>query len=72
MSSVPMTGHHLNLNLNVVETYPEAYISMGQTAERVAEEFGVSRETQDEFALKILFSKIFSTLEFLTHNKTIS
>jgi acetyl-CoA acyltransferase len=50
MSSVPMTGHHLNLNLNVVETYPEAYISMGQTAERVAEEFGVSREAQDEFA----------------------
>lgn len=50
MSSVPMTGHHLNLNLNVVETYPEAYISMGQTAERVAEEFGVTREEQDEFA----------------------
>ena len=50
MSSVPMTGHHLSLNLNVVETYPETYISMGQTAERVAEEFGISREQQDEFA----------------------
>lgn len=50
MSSVPMSGHHLSLNLGVVESYPEAYISMGQTAERVAEEFDVTREVQDEFA----------------------
>lgn len=50
MSSVPMSGHHLNLNLGMVETYPEAYISMGQTAERVADEFSVTREVQDEFA----------------------
>lgn len=50
MSSVPMSGHHLSLNLGVVETYPQAYISMGQTAEHVAEEFNVTREAQDEFA----------------------
>lgn len=50
MSSVPMSGHHLSVNLGVAESYPEAYISMGQTAERVAEEFGVTREAQDEFA----------------------
>lgn len=50
MSDVPMTGHHLSLNLGVVETYPEIYIGMGQTAERVAQEFGVTREVQDEFA----------------------
>lgn len=50
MSAVPMTGHHLSLNLGVVETYPEIYMGMGQTAERVAEEFGVTREVQDEFA----------------------
>ncbi len=50
MSSVPMTGHHLSLNLGVVETYPEIYMGMGQTAERVAQEFGVTREVQDEFA----------------------
>lgn len=50
MSSVPGTGHYLRLNLDLVDTYPEVYISMGQTAERVAEEFGVTREAQDEFA----------------------
>jgi acetyl-CoA acyltransferase len=37
MSSVPMTGHHLSLNPWLVENHPEVYMSMGLTAERVAE-----------------------------------
>lgn len=50
MSDVPMTGYHLSLNLDTAETYPEIYMGMGLTAERVAQEFDVSREVQDEFA----------------------
>lgn len=50
MSMVPMTGFRLSPNLGVAENYPEAYISMGLTAENVADEFDVSREEQDQFA----------------------
>ncbi len=50
MSAVPMTGFRLSPNLRLAEERPEAYMSMGLTAERVAEEFGVTREQQDEFA----------------------
>ncbi|NDJ87349.1 MAG: acetyl-CoA C-acyltransferase [Chloroflexi bacterium] len=50
MSLVPMTGFRISPNPTLVEEAPEVYMSMGLTAERVAEEFGVSREDQDEFA----------------------
>ncbi len=50
MSAVPMIGYHLSLNPWIVENNPEVYMSMGLTAERVAEEFKISREVQDEFA----------------------
>jgi acetyl-CoA acyltransferase len=50
MSSVPMTGHHLSLNPWLVEHHPEVYMSMGLTAERVAQEFKVTRADQDEYA----------------------
>ncbi len=50
MSMVPMTGFRLSLNPWLVENHPEVYMSMGLTAERVAEEFEVSRQAQDEFA----------------------
>jgi acetyl-CoA acyltransferase len=33
------------------ENHPEAYISMGLTAERVAKHYGIGREQADEFAL---------------------
>jgi len=52
MSSVPMTGHHLSPNPHMAENDPNVYMSMGLTAERVAKEFGVSREDQDEFAVR--------------------
>ncbi|MCB9459048.1 MAG: thiolase family protein [Anaerolineaceae bacterium] len=50
MSSVPMTGHHLSPNPYMAENDPNVYMSMGLTAERVASEFGISREDQDAFA----------------------
>nr|ADI22030.1 acetyl-CoA acetyltransferase [uncultured myxobacterium HF0200_05J13] len=50
MSMVPMGGHKLSLNPKLVDSYPEAYIGMGHTAERVAAKFGVTRADQDAFA----------------------
>jgi acetyl-CoA acyltransferase len=52
MSMVPMTGFRVSPNPHLVEHLPEAYMGMGLTAERVAEEFEVSRQAQDEFALR--------------------
>ena len=37
---------------SLVETNPAVYMGMGLTGEQVAREFGVSREDQDEFALR--------------------
>ncbi len=50
MSAVPMVGYHLRLNPWLVENNPEVYMAMGLTAERVAEEFAIDRESQDEFS----------------------
>lgn len=52
MSLVPMTGNKFSANPYLAENYPEVYISMGLTAERVAEKYQITREMQDEFALK--------------------
>lgn len=52
MSQVPMTGFKFSPNPTFAEEQPEVYMSMGLTAERVAEEYEVSREDQDEYALR--------------------
>jgi acetyl-CoA acyltransferase len=52
MSMVPMSGERFLPNPVLVRDRPEAYISMGITAEEVAERFDVSREDQDAFALE--------------------
>ncbi len=52
MSLIPMGGHHLSPNPILMTEAPEIYISMGITAETVAQQFQVSREDQDEFALR--------------------
>ncbi len=52
MSMVPMTGNKLSASAEVMEKYPSAYTPMGITAENVANRFKISRQEQDEFALK--------------------
>lgn len=52
MSMVPMTGNKFAPNPWLAENYPEVYISMGQTAENVAERYSVSREDQDAFGYR--------------------
>lgn len=50
MSLVPMTGFRVSPNPYMVEEMPEVYMSMGLTAERVADEFEVTRQAQDEYS----------------------
>src|SRR5215475_913595 len=50
MSLVPMTGFRISPNPYMAENNPEVYMGMGLTAERVADEWSVSRDDQDEFA----------------------
>jgi len=52
MSLVPMTGFRINPNPYMAENSPEVYMGMGMTAENVADGFEVSRQAQDEFALR--------------------
>jgi len=51
MSQVPIMGLAPSPNPYLVEHNPQAYTSMGLTAENVAEKFGITREEQDRFAL---------------------
>ena len=52
MSAVPMRGFHIAPDPALMARVPEAYMSMGLTAERVAAQYGVTRSAQDEFALR--------------------
>jgi len=52
MSLVPMTGNKFSANPYLAENYPEVYISMGLTAERVAKKYQITRQMQDEFAFR--------------------
>lgn len=52
MSMIPMGGHIIRPNPYLVEHYPDYYLNMGLATENVARKYEVSREEQDEFALR--------------------
>ncbi|HQT93898.1 MAG TPA: thiolase family protein [Thermoanaerobaculaceae bacterium] len=52
MSMVPMGGNKIIADPALVDAMPNAYASMGTTAEVVARQFGIAREEQDAFALR--------------------
>ncbi len=52
MSMVPMTGYKFSPDQTLADEYPEAYTSMGITAENVSDRYKITREMQDEFALQ--------------------
>ena len=52
MSMIPMGGHIIRPNPYLVEHYPDFYLSMGLATENVARKYEVSREEQDEFAMR--------------------
>ncbi|HEY4683711.1 MAG TPA: acetyl-CoA C-acyltransferase [Candidatus Acidoferrales bacterium] len=51
MSLVPMGGHKISPNPWLIENYPDSYLSMGVTAELIAQKYGISRDEQDAFSL---------------------
>jgi acetyl-CoA acyltransferase len=52
MSMIPMGGHIIRPNPYLVEHYPDFYLNMGLATENVARKYEVTREEQDEFALR--------------------
>ncbi|HSS95693.1 MAG TPA: acetyl-CoA C-acyltransferase, partial [Terriglobales bacterium] len=51
MTMIPMGGHKISPNPYLIDHYPDAYLSMGLTAERLAQRFAITREQADEFSL---------------------
>jgi acetyl-CoA acyltransferase len=52
MSMIPMGGFHFSPNPYLMDHYPDAYLSMGLTAENLARKHEISREQQDQFSLR--------------------
>ena len=52
MSRVKRRGFNWSPHPELLQSYPQAYINMGITAENVANEYKISRIQQEEFALK--------------------
>jgi acetyl-CoA acyltransferase len=52
MSLIPMGGHKISPNPELLERYPDTYLGMGITAELVAKKYGVTREKADAFSLE--------------------
>jgi acetyl-CoA acyltransferase len=52
MSMIPMGGYHFSPNPHLMEHYPDSYLSMGLTAENLAAKYHITREEQDQFALR--------------------
>jgi acetyl-CoA acyltransferase len=51
MTMIPMGGNKISPNPWLVDHYPDAYLSMGLTAERLAQRFNITRAECDEFSL---------------------
>ena len=51
MTRVPMGGYNMMPNPALYQSYPQAFISMGDTAENLAKQYSLSREVQEAFAL---------------------
>ena len=52
MTRVPMTGFNPMPHPGLAERYPQAYVSMGQTAENVAKKYQITRARQEEIAVE--------------------
>jgi acetyl-CoA acyltransferase len=50
MTTVPMGGNKFSANPTLVADWPEAFAAMGITAELVAEQYSIDRQSQDVFA----------------------
>jgi len=50
MSMVPMGGNKISVNPWLIDHYADSYLTMGLTAERVANHYEITREEADEFS----------------------
>ena len=52
MTRVQIGGFNFLPNARLVAEYPQAYMSMGETAENVAKQYQITRDDQEEFAVQ--------------------
>ncbi|MEQ8347955.1 MAG: thiolase family protein [Sneathiellaceae bacterium] len=52
MTRVPMGGFNVMPNPKLVESFPQAYVSMGITAENLAKKYDIDRKAQQEMAVE--------------------
>jgi acetyl-CoA acyltransferase len=52
MTRVQIGGFNFLPNARLVHEYPQAYMSMGETAENVAKQYQITRDDQEEFAVQ--------------------
>jgi acetyl-CoA acyltransferase len=52
MSLMPLGGHQMSPNPEIMAEMPQVYCTMGITAENVAQEYHITRQEQDQFALR--------------------
>src|SRR5258708_29212817 len=52
MSMIPMGGNKVSINPWLVDHYPDSYLSMRLTAQRLAQPFRLPREQADDFFMK--------------------
>src|SRR5271169_1991624 len=52
MTMIPMGGNKVSANPWLVANYPDAYLSMGLTAERLALRFDITRQQSDQFSVE--------------------
>src|ERR1039457_631278 len=51
MTMIPMGGHKVSANPWLIANYPDSYLSMGLTAERLAQRYHITREQSDQFSV---------------------
>ena len=71
MTLVPMTGYYFQPDPEIVDQRPEVYVSMGNTAENLAEKYNISREDQDRFALRSHERALMAQSEGLFENEIV-
>jgi acetyl-CoA acyltransferase len=52
MTRIPMGGYNPAPNPGLYASFPQAYDSMGKTAEALAKKYSITRKAQEEFAIK--------------------
>ena len=52
MTMIPMGGHKVSANPWLIANYPDSYLSMGLTAERLARRYNITREMADQFSVR--------------------